>query len=354
MRSHSLFALAFAATLLDCSTPDTSGVPKAQETPETTPLAVAKVTEVNPRLLRRFQSIETPAPPSSPTAAAKLALGRQLFFDPRLSMDQDLSCNGCHALDRYGMDGSATSKGRSGAHGTRNAPTVFNAAGHFAQFWDGRAQTVEEQAKGPISNPIEMGLPADQAVARLKAVDEYVNEFAKAYPGDADPVTIDHVGDAIGAFERTLVLRSRWDVYLEGDRTALSAAEKEGLRVFLNSGCMVCHTGKYVGGSMFERLGAVEPWPNSSDVGRMAVTGSPADRMMFKVPSLRNVEKTAPYFHDGSAKTLDQAVQMMGRHQLGIDLAPEEIQSIVTWLRSLTADLPHDLTARPRLPGEKA
>ena len=228
----------------------------------------------------------------------------------------------------------------------------MNAAGHFAQFWDGRAATVEAQALGPIVNPVEMGLTPAVAVARLKAVPEYLSEFALAFPGGQDAITFDHIGDAIGAFERTLLVPGRWDRFLLGDKSVLTAEETEGLRVFLNSGCMVCHTGQFLGGSMFERVGAVVPWPNTTDTGRMAVTGAAADRMMFKVPSLRNVEKTAPYFHDGSAPTLDIAVQMMGRHQLGVELEPQEIASIVAWLKVLTSEVPATLSARPRLPGD--
>jgi len=307
----------------------------------------------NPRLLRRFSplraSIESP---EHPLTDDKIALGRMLYFDKRLSKNRDLSCNSCHRLDAYGVDGQATSLGDTGQRGGRNSPTVYNAAGYFAQFWDGRAADVEQQAKGPILNPIEMAMPSPEAVvARLKGIPGYREAFSKAFPGAADPITYDAVGEAIGAFERKLVTPSRWDNYLRGDKTALHDDELEGLKVFTNVGCMVCHTGEFLGGTSYQRVGAVEPWPNQDDPGRASVTKSAADRMMFKVPTLRNIAKTAPYFHDGSAKTLDQAVRKMGKHQLGLELSDNEVTSIVAWLGSLTGELPKAYIAEPALPG---
>ncbi len=307
---------------------------------------------VNPRLLRRFQPLApVPANDADPVAQAKSDLGRQLFHEPRLSKSGRLSCNSCHNLRTYGVDNAPTSTGHANQLGSRNSPTVYNAGGAFAQFWDGRAPNVEEQAKGPILNGAEMGMPSAAAVvAVLKAIPGYVEGFKRAFPDDGDPVTYDNLGRAIGAFERKLVTPGRWDKFLEGDKQALTSAEVEGLKTFLNVGCMVCHTGRYLGASMFERLGVVEPWPNQKDKGRLEVTKADGDRMMFKVPTLRNVEKTAPYFHDGSAATLDVAVQMMARHQLGLELTPAEVSSIVTWLDALTGDLPVELIAKPELP----
>jgi cytochrome c peroxidase len=310
----------------------------------------------NPRLLRRFtpvrKRIESEAHPAS---EAQIALGRQLYYDKRISANQNLACESCHRLEAYGVDGEATSEGGAGARGSRNSPTVYHSAGYFAQFWDGRAADVEEQAKGPILNPIEMGMPSAEAVeSRLKGIPGYAAEFAKAFPDDKKPLNYDNVGRAIGAFERGLTTHSRWDDYLEGNNAALTADEVEGLKVFTNVGCMVCHTGEFLGGNSYQRVGAVEPWPNQADQGRAAVTKSAADRMMFKVPTLRNVEKTAPYFHDGSAKTLDEAVRMMGKHQLGLDLADTEVASIVKWLDSLTGQLPTAYIAPPELPNMSA
>ena len=296
--------------------------------------------EISPRMLRRFKALEPViADGAGAPSASQIALGRRLFSEPRLSADGTVACSSCHDLSHYGADGAPTSTGIRGARGSRNAPTVFNAAGHFAEFWDGRAKSIEEQAKGPMLNPIEMGMPSGEAVvAVLKKSPDYVAAFRSAFPGDPEPLTFDNVGRAIGAFERQLTTPGRWDLYLAGDRDALSAQEKGGLRTFLNVGCMVCHTGAYVGGASFERVGAVEPWPNQADPGRWAVTHQEQDRMMFKVPSLRNVEKTAPYFHDASAETLEDAVRKMGTHQLGIELSPAEVTSIAAWLRALTGE----------------
>jgi cytochrome c peroxidase len=183
---------------------------------------------------------------------------------------------------------------------------------------------------------------------------EYVNRFKQAFPDESDPVTFDNVGKAIGAFERTLMTPSRWDDYLRGNEAALTDPELEGLKIFTNIGCMVCHTGEFVGGAMYQKVGVVEPWPNQKDQGRFEVTKQEVDRMMFKVPTLRNIAETAPYFHDGSAPTLDVAVRMMGKHQLGLNLSDREITSIVTWLGSLTGKLPSDSIKPPELPPSSA
>jgi cytochrome c peroxidase len=333
--------------------PQPSAAPAAASSSAAVPSAAAASTDFTPRLLRRFAPVRASIDSAEhPLTEERIALGRMLYYDVRLSKNQDVSCNTCHKLDAYGVDGESTSPGDKGQRGARNSPTVYNAAGYFAQFWDGRAADVEEQAKGPILNPIEMGMPSKEAVvARLKAIPGYHEAFKKAFPDAPEPITYDGVGIAIGAFERKLTTPSRWDEYLKGDKQALSAGELEGLKVFTNVGCMVCHTGEFLGGSSYQRVGAVEPWPNQADVGRASVTKSPADRMMFKVPTLRNIAKTAPYFHDGSAKSLDQAVRMMGKHQLGLELSDGEVTSIVTWLDSLTGELPKAYIAPPELPG---
>jgi len=317
------------------------------------PVAAQASKEFNPRLLRRFAPVRASIDsPEYPMTEERIALGRMLYFEKRISLNQDLSCNSCHQLDAYGVDGEATSPGDKGQRGGRNSPTVYHAAGYFTQFWDGRAADVEQQAKGPILNPIEMAMPSAEAVvARLKAIPGYREVFSKAFPGTPDPITYNAVGIAIGAFERRLVTPSRWDQYLTGSKGALKDDELEGLKVFTNVGCMVCHTGEFLGGTSYQRVGAVEPWPNQDDQGRASVTKSPSDRMMFKVPTLRNIAKTAPYFHDGSAKTLDQAVRMMGKHQLGLELSDPEVTAIVAWLGALTGELPKAYIAAPTLPG---
>lgn len=317
------------------------------------PQTRSDTTEINPRLLRRFKplrgsidSADEPAP-----SAALTDLGRMLFFDKRLSRDGDLACNSCHPLDHFGVDNQATSVGANGVRVRRNSPTVFNAAGHFTSFWDGRAGNVEEQAKAPILNPEEMAMPNPAAVvAVLQKIPGYVAAFHAAFPGEASPVTYDNVGRAIGGFERKLTTPSRWDQYLHGNHKALTAAELRGFKLFTDLGCMTCHTGEFVGGSMFQKVGVASAWPNQGDQGRFEVTKLPSDRMIFKVPGLRDITKTAPYFHDGSAKTLEDAVTLMARYQVGEELAPADVQAIVSWLGALTGELPTQYIAPPRLP----
>jgi cytochrome c peroxidase len=303
--------------------------------------------DLSPRLLRRFSAIRRA---SSAPDSELVRLGRMLYFEPLLSRTGKISCNSCHPLDQYGTTATKVSVGVYGHLGRRNAPTVYNAAGHFRLFWDGRAATLAEQAGGPISDPDEMGMSPARAVRVLNAIPGYRTAFAEAFPNQRDAITIEHATGAIAEFERGLVTPARWDRYIDGDTHALTVPEKEGAKLFANLGCMVCHTGAYVGGTMFEKLGVFVPWPNQTDHGRREVTHNPADDMVFKVPSLRNVARTAPYFHDGSAATLDTAVRMMAHHQLGVDLSEGEARSIAAWLGSLTGDIPREYIARPALP----
>lgn len=287
----------------------------------------------------------------NPMTEGKIELGRMLYYDPRLSANQKISCNSCHDLDRYGADKGSVSIGFKGQAGARNSPTVYNAAGQLAQFWDGRAPDVETQAKGPVMNPVEMAMTSqDRVIATLSSMPEYVELFKRAFPGDPNPVTFDNVGSAIGVFERGLVTPGRWDKYLEGDTNALTSAEKVGFDKFYASGCATCHSGTYLGGSQYQRLGLVKAWPETHDPGRFAVTGKEADRNVFKVPTLRNVAETAPYYHDGSVPTLDKAIQMMGEYQLGKNLSPEDVTSIKTFLKSLTGKIPAAYIKKPVLP----
>jgi cytochrome c peroxidase len=303
--------------------------------------------DLSPRLLRRFAAIHTPSASANPEL---VLLGRMLFFEPLLSRTGKISCNSCHPLDRYGTTATKSSVGVDGKLSRRNAPTVYNSAGHFRQFWDGRVGTLDEQASGPIGNPDEMGMKPGAAVEALRAVPGYRTAFAHAFPDQGQPITIEHVTAAIAEFERGLVTPARWDRYIDGDTQALTPTEKEGAKLFANLGCMVCHTGAYLGGTMFEKLGIFAPWPNQTDHGRQEVTHNPADNMVFKVPSLRNIAKTAPYFHDGSAASLDTAVRMMAHHQLGVDLSEDEARLIAAWLGSLSGELPHEYIAPPVLP----
>lgn len=282
---------------------------------------------------------------------AKVDLGRMLFYEPRLSKGRDVSCNSCHDLQNYGVDGKAVSSGHSGQKGNRNSPTVYHAAGHIAQFWDGRALDVEEQAKGPVLNPVEMAMASEgEVVQTLRSIPGYVTAFQRAFPADTEPVTFDNMARAIGAFERKLVTPSRWDKFLKGDDRALTAQEMNGHHEFMHNGCATCHNGVYVGGRMFQKLGAEKPWPSEADLGRIAVTKAATDRMVFKVPSLRNVEKTAPYFHDGKTATLDEAVRLMGEYQLNTQLDENQVKQIAAWLRTLTGEIPRDYIRQPRLP----
>jgi cytochrome c peroxidase len=307
---------------------------------------------VNPAQLELFQPLpDAMLSAANPLTDEKIALGRMLYYETRLSKGQELACNSCHKLNSYGVDGEPTSEGHKGQRGDRNSPTVYNAAGHFVQFWDGRAADVEAQAKGPVMNPVEMAMPAEkQVVAVLKSMPEYVDAFKKAFPGEKDPVTYDNMAKAIGAFERKLVTPSRWDKFLRGDQAALTNVEKAGFNDYMDTGCQTCHAGTYLGGNQYQRLGAVKPWPDTSDPGREKVTKNEADRMVFKVPGLRNIEKTGPYFHNGKVATIEEATSLMAEYQLGKTLSPEKTNSIVVFLKSLTGDLPVEYIQRPDLP----
>ena len=271
---------------------------------------------------------------------AKVALGRQLFRDPRLSADDSISCATCHPLERGGADGLPVSPGVGGAQGNINAPSVLTAAHNFRQFWDGRAVTLEEQAGGPITNPIEMASTWEQVLAKLRADGDLARNFAQAYPAGLTPDTIRH---ALAEFERSLPAPSRFDRWLLGDDGALAINELAGYRLFKKHGCSGCHQGRNVGGNLFQRFGVMTAYfagktPSKADLGRFNVTGRDEDRHVFKVPSLRNVARTAPYFHDASATRLEDAVRVMGRHQLGMELPDSDITQIVAFLRTLDSE----------------
>jgi cytochrome c peroxidase len=286
----------------------------------------------------------------NPTSEDKVRLGRMLYYETRFSIGQDLSCNSCHDLEKYGVDNEPTSFGHKKQRGSRNSPTVYNAAGHIAQFWDGRAQTIEDQAKGPILNPVEMAMPnAEYVLKVLKTIPDYVKLFKQVFPNDKEAVTYDNVAKAIGAFERQLVTPGRWDKFLKGDQNALTEPEKAGFALFSKLGCPTCHNGAGVGGAQFQKMGLVKPYPDQSDLGRYDVTKSESDKMVFRVPTLRNVEKTAPYFHKGQVATLEEAVRLMAFHQLGKELNDAEIASIVTWLKTLTGEIPREYIKKPEL-----
>ena len=287
---------------------------------------------------------------ANPSTEARVALGRKLYADPRLSLADDISCNSCHQLDGYGVDGEPTSPGHEGQRGGRNSPTTLNAAFHVAQFWDGRSPDVEDQAKGPVLNPIEMAMPSAEAVEeKLRAVPGYAPLFAAAFPGEEQPVTFDNMALAIAAFERKLVTPAPFDAFVGGDDDALTAQQLRGLQTFVETGCITCHVGPTVGGRMFQKLGLVKPY-ETEDQGRFEVTGNESDRGVFKVPSLRNVAKTGPWFHDGSITDLSDAIGIMAEHQLGKTLGDGQIADIEAFLGSLTGTLAPELAAAPTLP----
>lgn len=291
----------------------------------------------------------------NPLTEEKIVLGRILYYDPRLSMGQEIACNTCHQLDKYGVDNEPTSPGHKGVRGDRNSPTVYNAAAHFSQFWDGREPDVEAQAKGPVLNPVEMAMPSEDYVLKvLKSMPEYEKLFESAFPEAEDPITYDNMAAAIGAFERKLVTPDRFDKFLKGDATALNDAELAGLQTYIDSNCQTCHMGALLGGNLFQKLGVVKAWPDQSDTGRHMVTGNEADKMMFKVPSLRNIAKTGPYFHDGKVGTLEEAVSLMAEYEIGKELTPDQVTSIVTFLNSLTGELPMEYIKEPELPESTA
>ena len=281
-----------------------------------------------------------PIAPAKITEPAKVELGKKLWFDPRLSKSGFISCNSCHNLSMGGSDNIKASIGDRWQQGPINSPTVLNSSLNMAQFWDGRAKDLKEQAGGPIANPGEMGFTHELAVDMLRSIPQYVQEF-KAVFGN-DKLTIDEVTVAIAAFEETLVTpNARFDQWLKGDKAALKSDELAGYKLFKDSGCVACHNGPNLGGNSFQKMGIVEPFKTTNTAeGRFAVTGKDADRFNFKVPTLRNVELTYPYFHDGSADTLAQAVTVMGRLQLGRTYSDEETNKIVAFLKTLTGDQP--------------
>ncbi len=271
---------------------------------------------------------------------AKVELGKKLWFDPRLSKSGFISCNSCHNLSMGGSDNLKTSIGDKWQKGPINSPTVLNSSLNLAQFWDGRAKDLREQAGGPIANPGEMAFTHDLAVDMLSSIPEYVAEFKKVF--GSDKLTIDEVTRAIAAFEETLVTpNSRFDQWLKGNKKALTTQELRGYQTFKNSGCVACHNGPNVGGNSFQKMGIVEAYKTDNAAeGRSAVTGKDADRFNFKVPTLRNVALTYPYFHDGAADTLPEAVDTMGRLQLGKKFTAEENADIVAFLKTLTGEQP--------------
>ncbi len=298
-------------------------------------------------------------PADNPMSMAKVELGKQLYFDPRLSIDGTVSCNSCHNVMAGGADDRPTSVGVNGQRGGRNAPTVWNAALLSAQFWDGRAATLEDQAKGPPLNPIEMGMPSEQAVEeRLSSIPGYKVQFEAIF----GEVSYDNMAKAIAAYERTLItMNSPFDRHLNGDKMAMSKQAVKGMQRFEEIGCVSCHSGvNFAGPKMTLGEGFYQKFPLfenddiakynlDEDKGRYEVTKDAADMNSWRVPSLRNIAVTAPYFHNGAVKTLHESVRIMAVSQLGVELKPSEVEEIVAFLNSLTGEFPEQ--TMPRLPG---
>ncbi len=301
-------------------------------------------------LLKRAQQMFKPVPSNPPAIAGnpatpdKVLLGKALYFDPRLSASGLISCNTCHNVGMGGIDFQETSVGHKWQKGPRNAPTVLNSVFNMAQFWDGRAPDLEQQAKGPVQASVEMNNTPARAVETIRSMPEYVALFRKAFPGEKDPVSFDNMAKAIAVFEATLITpHSAFDRYLEGKEDALNAGEKAGLKLFMDKGCGACHGGVNMGGSGYFSFGVVSK-PSADvmkgDAGRFKVTGVRSDEYMFKAPSLRNIVLTPPYFHSGAVWSLNEAVAIMGSAQLGIALNARDIDSIDAFLRSTTGVQP--------------
>jgi len=291
------------------------------------------------RANRYFGSLPDTMPGSENDTPERIALGKKLYFEKRLSINDTQSCATCHRLDEgfAGVDNLPTSPGARGEQGTRNSPTVLNSGWQDSQFWDGRAEDLVEQAKGPILNPIEMGMPDEQTVEnKIRDIVEYREEFAHAFPGAGQAITYQNIAEAIAAFERTLITPGRFDDFMKGDADALSEDEKRGLKTFLKIDCKSCHDGILIGGETYEPLGKEHPYENQDDQGMYTLTGDENDRMFFKVAPLRNVALTAPYFHDGKIKTLEEAVRKMGKLQLDEDLSDQQVSDITSFLQALT------------------
>jgi cytochrome c peroxidase len=315
----------------------------------------ASDTELRAQAQGMFKPIPQAAPQIKDNAATadKVLLGQMLYFEPRLSSSQLISCQTCHNVGLAGADLQETSTGHGWQKGPRNAPTTYNAVFNTAQFWDGRAEDLAAQAKGPVQAGVEMSNTPEGVVAVLKSIPQYVELFGKAFPGQKDPVSFDNMANAIEVFEATLLTpNDALDRYMAGDDNALSADQKKGLELFINNGCASCHDGINLGGTDYFPFGVVEqPGANVlplDDKGRFKVTNTASDEYVFRSPALRNIALTAPYFHSGKVWSLEQAVAIMGSSQLGMDINDEEVALIVAFLNGLTGEQP--VVTHPVLP----
>lgn len=368
-------ALAVSAALTACGektaqtteTPQAASAARAADAAASTaavsaPQNSADVSAEDKALLERAQATFKPLPDAAemqkirPFTEEQVKLGQQLWYETRLSKGNTVSCNSCHNLATAGMDNMPTSAGHKSQFGARNSPTALNAALLGSQFWDGRAADVEEQAGGPLLNPVEMANATEaDAAAKIAGIPEYQEKFKAAFPEDG-AVSFKNITAALGAFERTLLTPTRWDDYLKGNVSALSEQERKGVRAFMDNGCMSCHSGVNLGGTMFQKFGLVDGpyWKHiddpKHDKGRADVTKKAEDEFFFRVPGLRNVERTYPYFHNGSVWELDKAVNIMAKAQLGKTLAPEDTENIVAFLKALSGNVPESARTMPELP----
>jgi cytochrome c peroxidase len=329
---------------------------KQKTSPETTKPVI---TDSDKALLEKAKGLFQPLPALADKdihnviSDERVKLGKILFYDTRLSKTGKNSCNSCHNLATFGVDNQPTSDGDNGGRGDRNSPTVLNAALHFAQFWDGRAKDVEEQSGMPILNPIEMAIPNEAfLINRLKEIELYKKLFKDAFPNEKTPITYVTLRKSIAAFERTLMTPSKFDDYLNGNIFALTDAEREGLNTFIETGCTQCHSGATVGGSSLQKFGVFADYRTlvkitKEDEGKKKITKDPADKDIFKVPGLRNIDKTAPYFHNGSVNTLTEAVKIMAKLQVNKDLTEKQIKSILVFLKTLTGIVPENAKTAP-------
>jgi len=299
-------------------------------------IAATDVDALRARALEVFAPLPAKMPGAEHDTRELIALGRKLFFDKNLSTNKTTSCNTCHEMgSRAKYRGESI--GATGKSTARNSPTVLNAGFHFAQFWDGRSADLQSQARVPMLNPDEMGMPVEaELLKRLRESGNYQRQFARSFPDKSEPFNIENITRAIAAYERTLITHDRFDDFLKGSDRALSRAERKGLKLFLDFGCARCHNGSALGGNSFQKTGLKNPYANMNDLGRATITGNEADRFKFKVPSLRNVVLTPPYFHDGQVATLTEAIRLMGYLQLDRQLTRAEVESIETFLHSLS------------------
>jgi cytochrome c peroxidase len=312
-------------------------------------------------LITRANQIFGPLPQAMPSeqnpiTPAKVKLGKILYYESRISIDGTVSCAKCHPISLYAVDGLKKSLGNNCKENPRNDPTLFNAASQLSEHWIGNRTSVEDQAKQALVGPPSFGMPSYESVEKiLKGMKGYMALFQDAFPGEKDPVNVDNFAKAIGAFERTLVTPAPFDDFMKGNTGALAEQQKRGLKTFLDTGCMTCHFSPYMGGQLYQKFGVFEPYWNYTksekiDEGRFVVTKNEADKYVFKVPVLRNVAMTRPYFHDGSIDKLEHAIWIMAKVQLGKDLSKQQADEIAAFFTSLTGRIPDDAITLPILP----